>query len=104
MSFTIVCPHCGPRPATEYGFLGEVSAAVTGATLDPLSEELYFNDNIAAVQLEWWFHRYGCERWLLARRDTRTNEVHEVWAADESEAPAAEADASETPAAEGTTP
>jgi heterotetrameric sarcosine oxidase delta subunit len=86
MSFKISCPHCGPRPATEYGYLGEVSASAPAVTLDSLSEELYFNDNVAGVQLEWWFHRYGCERWLVARRDTRTNEVHDVWAADGFEA------------------
>lgn len=81
MSFIVTCPHCGPRPATEFGFLGEAPTAAAGSTLDPVSEELYFNDNLAGPELEWWFHRYGCERWLIARRDTRTNEVLGVWAA-----------------------
>ncbi len=47
--------------------------------LDALSEELYFSDNTAGEQLERWFHRFGCERWLVARRDTRTNEVSQTW-------------------------
>jgi heterotetrameric sarcosine oxidase delta subunit len=88
MSFTIACPHCGPRPATEFAFLGEVTTRPPGSTLDKLSEALYFNDNIAGVQSEWWFHRYGCERWLIARRDTRTNEVHEARPAAATEEPA----------------
>ncbi|MDP9284093.1 MAG: sarcosine oxidase subunit delta [Actinomycetota bacterium] len=27
------------------------------------------------MQREWWYHRFGCELWFLADRDTRTNEV-----------------------------
>ena len=27
------------------------------------------------MQREWWYHRFGCEVWFLAERDTRTNEV-----------------------------
>ena len=30
------------------------------------------------MQREWWHHRYGCEVWFLAERDTRTNEVQPV--------------------------
>jgi sarcosine oxidase delta subunit len=30
------------------------------------------------VQREWWQHRFGCEVWFLAERDTRTNEVKGV--------------------------
>ena len=35
----------------------------------------YFRRNVAGVQREWWYHRFGCELWFLAERDTRTNEV-----------------------------
>jgi sarcosine oxidase delta subunit len=27
------------------------------------------------VQREWWYHRFGCEVWFQAERDTRTNDV-----------------------------
>jgi heterotetrameric sarcosine oxidase delta subunit len=40
-----------------------------------LSEYVYFRRNVAGVQREWWYHRFGCEVWFLAERDTRTNEV-----------------------------
>ena len=30
------------------------------------------------MQREWWYHRFGCERWFQAERDTRTNEVERV--------------------------
>jgi sarcosine oxidase delta subunit len=39
---------------------------------------VYFRSNVAGVQREWWYHRFGCEIWFLADRDTRTNEVVRV--------------------------
>ena len=39
---------------------------------------MYFRDNVAGVQREWWQHRAGCGEWFLAERDTRTNEVLDV--------------------------
>jgi sarcosine oxidase delta subunit len=34
--------------------------------------------NLPEVQSERWYHRHGCRRWLVARRDVRTNEVKET--------------------------
>lgn len=79
MSFLIPCPNCGGRPQPEFAYGGTVGGDREPAVLDALSEEIYFNDNVAGVQLERWFHRFGCERWLVVRRDTRTNEVSEAW-------------------------
>lgn len=79
MSFLLTCPHCGVRPVQEFGFGGTVGATPAPAMLDALSEELYFSDNVAGEQDELWFHRFGCERWMVARRDTRTNVVSAVW-------------------------
>ena len=45
MSFLLPCPNCGPRDVNEFAYAGEVT------------------------------HRFGCELWFLADRDTRTNEV-----------------------------
>lgn len=78
MSFLLTCPICGERPAAEFGYAGTVGGDEGGATLDPLSEELYFSDNVAGEQLERWYHRYGCQRWMVVRRDTRTNAVSAV--------------------------
>ena len=44
-------------------------------TFRQLTDYLYFRHNVAGVQREWWQHRFGCELWFLADRDTRTNEV-----------------------------
>jgi methylglutamate dehydrogenase subunit B len=47
----------------------------TAPSFRELTDYLYFRDNVAGVQREWWQHRFGCELWFLADRDTRTNEV-----------------------------
>jgi methylglutamate dehydrogenase subunit B len=80
VSFLLACPHCGTRPSPEFAFGGALQEGRPPATLDALSEELYFADNVAGEQLELWFHRFGCERWMVARRDTRSNGVAAVWA------------------------
>lgn len=79
MSFELPCPHCGTRPSPEFAYGGALRDDMAAATLDALSEELYFSANIAGEQLELWFHRFGCERWMVARRDTRSNVVAVVW-------------------------
>ena len=73
------CPYCGPRPVDEYAYFGEVTTRPSGSpSLRELTEYVYFRDNVAGVQREWWQHRAGCGEWFLAERDTRTNEVLEV--------------------------
>ena len=80
MSFLLACPSCGTRPVPEFAYGGALGGGAPATTLDALSEELYFSDNVAGEQLELWFHRFGCERWLVARRHTVTNVVSGVWA------------------------
>jgi sarcosine oxidase subunit delta len=43
--------------------------------LRELTDYVYFRDNVAGVQREWWYHRTGCQTWFVAERDTRTNDV-----------------------------
>ena len=76
MSFLLSCPFCGPRPVDEYAYVGEMTKRPSGSpSLRELTDYVYFRDNVAGVQREWWFHRSGCGEWFLAERDTRTNEV-----------------------------
>lgn len=76
MSFLLTCPSCGPRDVNEFVFAGEVTVRPAKApSLRELSAYVYFRRNVAGVQREWWFHRFGCEQWFQAERDTRTNEV-----------------------------
>src|SRR5665809_48598 len=76
MSCLLSCPHCGPRPVDEYTYFGEVTKRPEGTpSLRELSEYVYFRDNVAGPQREWWQHRTGCGEWCLAERDTRRTEV-----------------------------
>ena len=80
MSFVLPCPHCGPRPVDEFAYFGEVTRRpAAGSTLRDLTDYVYFRDNVAGEQREWWQHRQGCGEWFLAERDTRTNEVLDVF-------------------------
>ena len=35
----------------------------------------YAQTNTPGEHTEWWYHRLGCRQWLLAVRNTSTNEV-----------------------------
>lgn len=39
---------------------------------------MYFKRNVRGIQTEWWYHRFGCELWFLADRDTSNNRVIET--------------------------
>ena len=79
MSFLLTCPSCGARAVDEFECAGEVtSRPVAAPTLRELTDYVYFRRNVAGVQREWWQHRFGCELWFIAERDTRTNEVHRI--------------------------
>jgi heterotetrameric sarcosine oxidase delta subunit len=76
VSFLLGCPGCGPREVSEFSYGGESNKRPgPAAELRDLSRYLFFRVNMAGVQREWWYHRDGCQRWFLARRDTRTNAV-----------------------------
>jgi heterotetrameric sarcosine oxidase delta subunit len=93
VSFLLDCPHCGPRDVAEFRFQGEVTRRPgPSPTLRELTEYVYFRDNVAGVQREWWYHRVGCGLWFVAERDTRTNEVlrTEIHTAARAGAPAPE--------------
>jgi methylglutamate dehydrogenase subunit B len=72
VTLLVKCPNCGPREATEFVFGGEVTRRPSGRppSRRELSAYLYFRDNPAGPQREWWFHDAGCGRWLIATRDT----------------------------------
>ncbi len=76
MSFLLQCPNCGLRDVNEFAYSGEVTERprVTPSVRE-LNAYVHFRRNVAGVQREWWHHRFGCQSWFLAERDTRTNEV-----------------------------
>ena len=79
MSFLLPCPNCGPRDVNEFSYAGEVTKRPKRSpSLRELTSYVYFRENVAGVQREWWYHRFGCEVWFQAERDTRTNEIIRV--------------------------
>ncbi len=76
MSFLVRCPNCGQRSVYEFGFGGEVKKRpALDASEAAWIDYRYNRENLNGVQKEWWFHRSGCRQWLLATRNTVTNEV-----------------------------
>jgi heterotetrameric sarcosine oxidase delta subunit len=79
VSFLLPCPNCGPRDVNEFSYAGELTNRPRQSpSLRELTSYVYFRENVAGVQREWWYHRFGCEVWFQAERDTRTNEVIRV--------------------------
>jgi sarcosine oxidase subunit delta len=61
MSFLLPCPNCGPRDVDEFRYGGQLPSGD--------------GSNLPGPQVERWYHRFGCRRWLIAERDVRTNRV-----------------------------
>jgi len=85
MSFVLTCPNCGRRPVAEFRWGGEYRVRPSGGSGPSAavsdrewSAHLYERKNPDGPLVEWWFHRFGCRRWFLARRDTRSNRVEET--------------------------
>jgi len=74
MSLLVPCPHCGPRPFTEFTFGGELRP-IEAPDAEADFARVYLRDNAAGVQQERWFHAAGCRRWLTIARDTRTDRI-----------------------------
>lgn len=96
MSFLLSCPSCGPRDVNEFAYAGEVASRPQAKpSLEELTAYVHLRRNVAGAQREWWFHRFGCELWFQAERDTRTNDVlsTEIVRPGREALPAPEADA-----------
>ncbi|MQF69406.1 sarcosine oxidase subunit delta [SAR202 cluster bacterium AD-804-J14_MRT_500m] len=76
MAFLIACPNCGERSAYDFTFGGEAQTrpAPDDSAAD-WTKFLYYRSNLPGTQREWWYHRFGCRRWLMVERDSVTNRV-----------------------------
>jgi len=79
LAFLLKCPNCGERSIYEFHFGGEV---LRRPSVDASDAEWYHyaygRRNVRGVEKEWWYHRFGCKRWILAIRDTSDNRVIET--------------------------
>jgi heterotetrameric sarcosine oxidase delta subunit len=57
-----------------YGEIPTVPEALTDADAIDL-DRAFMRTNPEGVQIERWFHVFGCRRWLTLQRDTRTDEI-----------------------------
>jgi sarcosine oxidase, subunit delta len=73
----IPCPYCGPRNASEFRYVGEVSERPdpNETSIEEWRAFLYTRNNPAGWTTETWFHSAGCRQHLVTERHTLTNEV-----------------------------
>ena len=78
----IACPYCGVRDEPEFTFGGP--AHVTRPAFEVTDAEwtsyLFGRDNPRGWSAERWCHSFGCNRWFNVVRDTRTHEIHAIYA------------------------
>jgi heterotetrameric sarcosine oxidase delta subunit len=73
----IPCPWCGPRDAAEFTYRGDAGPKRPPAEAGPDAafDYVYLRDNPVGPFEELWWHRAGCQSWLVVTRDTRTHVV-----------------------------
>jgi heterotetrameric sarcosine oxidase delta subunit len=74
------CPYCGPRNASEFHYVGELSQRPepNGTNPEEWRAFLYLRENPAGWTTETWFHRAGCRQHFVVERHTVTNEVRDA--------------------------
>jgi heterotetrameric sarcosine oxidase delta subunit len=79
LAFLLNCPNCGERSVEEFRFGGELKVRPEpNSSRDTWTDYIYFRGNVAGDQSEWWYHSFGCRKWMVALRNTVTNEVKDV--------------------------
>ena len=76
-------PLLGPRDASEFIYLGDVSLLNRPNWDEEKSEDnfykyLYLRENVAGTHKELWFHQQGDRSWLVISRNTVTHEIFKV--------------------------
>ena len=76
-------PLLGPRDASEFIYLGDVSLLNRPNWDEEKSEDnfykyLYLRENVAGMHKELWFHQQGDRSWLVISRNTVTHEIFKV--------------------------
>ncbi|HUG62875.1 MAG TPA: sarcosine oxidase subunit delta [Methylomirabilota bacterium] len=71
------CPYCGDRDAAEFTYRGDAAPRRPSpdAALETWADYVCIRDNPAGPIRELWFHRAGCQGWMVVTRDTRSHAV-----------------------------
>ena len=84
----VTCPHCGPRPETEFRGGGEAHLArpadPSAMSDEAWAEFLFFRTNPKGLHAERWNHAHGCQRWFNALRDTVSDRILATYKAGEA--------------------
>lgn len=82
----IDCPHCGPRPESEFRCGGESHKVRPGPHGEVSEAEwyryLFERENPKGILFERWCHVHGCGQWFNIARDTLTHEIRAVYLMD----------------------
>ena len=74
----MTCPNCGKRSVSEFTFKGEFKdRPASDSDFSEWTDYVYFRENNMGRQVEWWYHRGGCQSWFLVERDTTNNTDHQ---------------------------
>ncbi|MBK5927956.1 sarcosine oxidase subunit delta [Rhodobaculum claviforme] len=87
----LTCPCCGvSAEETEFapGGAAHLRRAGPGTPDDAFEAYMFQRDNPRGVHFERWRHAYGCGKWFLAARCTRTLRVLGTYSARTTEPPA----------------
>ncbi len=76
-------PLLGPRPASEFVYLGDAGLidrpdSQAEDAGDRFYAYLYERDNPPGEHRELWYHEHGDRSWLVVTRNTRSHEIVKV--------------------------
>ena len=77
----INCPHCGPREASEYTYVGDATTIRPhhdNTDMESWVDYVFMRNNPRGIHVEHWHHTSGCRAFLKVTRDTITHEITEV--------------------------
>ena len=77
----IKCPHCGPREASEYTYIGDATTQRpdhNDTDMDKWNEYVFMRENPCGAHMEHWQHTSGCRSFVKVVRDTVTHEISDV--------------------------
>jgi sarcosine oxidase subunit delta len=76
-------PILGPRDASEFTYLGDVSLLdrpdwKCANAPEEFHDYMYLRDNPAGDHRELWYHELGDRSWLVVTRNTLTHDISKV--------------------------
>lgn len=84
------CPYCGmdvDETDLQPGGQAHLKREGPGSSDEDFEDYLFLRENPKGVHFERWRHAYGCGKWFLAARCTRTLEVFGTYPSQTTEPP-----------------